>query len=138
MLFGLKRVADNYMQIWNADSEGMLDVFADKNLVVEYTHFEKVEGIENYKKFLQTFYHSFPDLKVNIAEIILNKKDESATVFWNYSGTHQNDKIFGVEPAGKKIVVNAMSYLKFKNKKVIYEKGIVDNLSLLMQLNPNN
>ena len=137
MLFGLKRVADNYMQIWNADSEGMLDIFADKNLVVEYTHFNKIEGIEDYKKFLQSFYHSFPDLKVNVAEIILNKKEQSATVFWSYSGTHQNDKIFGVEPANKKIVVNAMSYLKFKNKKVIYEKGIVDNLSLLMQLNPN-
>src|SRR5699024_4573090 len=137
MLFGKKRIADNYMQIWYADSEGMLDIFADKNLTVEYTHFEKIEGIENYKTFLKSFYHSFPDLKVDVAEIFLNKKDDSATVFWNYSGTHQNDKIFGVEPADKKIVVNAMSYLKFKNKKVIYEKGIVDNLSLLMQLNPN-
>lgn len=138
MLFGLKRVADNYMQIWNADSEGLLDVYADESLVVEYTHLKRLEGVEAYKKFLQATYKSFPDLKVNVVEVIPNKKDSSAIVFWNYTGTHQNDPIFGVEPTGKEIGVNGITFLKFKDKKVVYEKGMLDNLSLLMQLNPNN
>ena len=137
MLFSLRKRADNYMQIWNADSEGLLDVYADENLIVEYTHFKRLEGVEAYKKFLQATYKSFPDLKVDVSEIIPNKKDSSAIVFWNYIGTHQNDAIFGVEPSGKEIGVNGMTFLKFKDKKVVYEKGMLDNLSLLMQLNPN-
>lgn len=126
------------MQIWNADSEGLLDIYADDDLVVEYTHFERLEGVEVYKQFLQATYKSFPDLKVNVAQVIPNKKDSSAIVFWNYTGTHKNDPIFGVQPAGKEIGVNGITFLKFKDKKVVYEKGMLDNLSLLMQLNPNN
>lgn len=125
------------MQIWNADSEGLLDIYADEELMVEYTHLQKIEGIEAYKKVLQSTYHSFPDMQMKIDEIIVNKKDNSATVFWSYTATHQNDKIFGVEPSGKKIMLNGMTYLKFENNKVIHEKGILDNLSLLMQLNTN-
>lgn len=135
MLFGLRKKADNYMQIWSADSEGLLDIYAVEDLVVEYTHLPKIEGIESYKKVLQSTYQSFPDLKIHIDEIFVNKKENSVTVFWNYTGTHQNNQLFGVQPSGKKIAVNGMSWLQFEDNKVVHEKGIVDNLSLLMQLN---
>lgn len=135
MLFGLKKKADNYMQIWNADSEGLLDIYAAEDIVVEYTHLPRVEGIEQYKQALQGIYRSFPDMKIHVDEISVNKKENTVTVFWNYTGTHQNVKIFGVEPSGKKIAVNGMSFLQFEDNKVVHEKGIVDNLSLLMQLN---
>lgn len=131
----LKRLADNYMQIWNADSEGLLDVYASKDLVVEYTHFQKIVGVADYKAFLQTTYKTFPDLKIHVAEVIPNKKKKSATLLWNYSGTHQNNVLFGVKPEEKKIAVHGMTVLTIKNKKIIHEKGIVDNLNLLMQLN---
>lgn len=126
------------MQIWNADSEGLLDIYADKNLTVDYTHTGRMEGIENYKRFLQATYSSFPDMKVHINDIIANKKDESVTVFWNFTATHQNNRLFGVEPNGTPIKVSGMSFLKFKDKKVVHEQGIIDNLSLLMQLNPQS
>jgi len=133
--FGLRKLADNYMQIWNAESEGLLDIYADPALQVEYTHFDGIcNGIEDYKKILQSTYRSFPDMEVTITDILPNKKDGSVTLFWNYSGTHQNTPLFGVNPSGKKISVNAMTVLKIKDEKVIYEKGIIDNLSLLMQL----
>lgn len=124
------------MQIWNADSEGLLDMYADDTLTVEYTHTEKINGIESYKKYLQFTYRTFPDIKIYISEIMPNKKENTATVFWYYKGTHQNNRLFGVEPVAKPVVVNAMTLLKFSDKKVIAEKGIIDNLSLLMQLNP--
>lgn len=139
MLFNsLKRLADNYMQIWNAQSEGLLDIYAIEDLVVEYTHFKRIEGRNNYKTFLQNTYESFPDMKVTVADLFVNKQQENVTVFWNFSGTHQKNLLFGVEPNGKSISVNGMSLLKIKDKKIVLEKGIIDNLSLLMQLNPQN
>lgn len=132
----LKKLADNYMQIWNAKSEGLLDIYADKSLTVEYTHFDRVyEGIEDYKVMLQTTYNFFPDLKITVDEVIPNKKKNSATVLWNYTGTHQNGTLFGVKPSEKRIIVNGMTVLKMENRRIVNEKGIVDNLSLLMQLN---
>lgn len=137
MLFdGLKRLADNYMQIWNADSEGLLDIYAAENLVVEYTHSSRIEGIPAYKTFLKNTYQSFPDLKIEIGEIFPNKRQEQITLLWSYSGTHQNNVLFGIPPEGKKISVNGMTFLQIKNKKIVLEKGIIDNLSLLMQLHP--
>lgn len=132
---GLRKLAKDYMHIWDADSEGMLDIYADKNLIVEYTHAAKMEGVEAYKIFLQNTYASFPDLKINLGEVICNKKESSITVFWNFSGTHQNNALFGVAPSGKVISINAMTVLTVKKGKVIHEKGIIDNLSMLMQLN---
>lgn len=81
MIFSLRKLADNYMQIWNADSEGLLDIYADPEIVIEYTHLNKIEGVENYKKFLQTIYHSFPDLKVNVVEVVPNKKTKAQLCF---------------------------------------------------------
>lgn len=134
--FGLKRLADNYMQIWNADSEGLLDIYAEPSLLVEYTHLQPIEGIAQYKSFLQTTYRTFSNLKVNIGEIITNKKEDSITVFWSFSGIHRENVLFGVQPSGKEVSVNAMTVLTVKKGKVVREKGIMDNLSLLMQLHP--
>jgi|SRR5699024_6230595 len=134
--FALKKLAKNYMQIWNAQSEGLLDIYADPEIRAEYTHFAKVyHGIEAYKTMLQTTYDFFPDLKITLGEVIPSTKENSATLFWSYSGTHQNGNLFGIEASGKPIAVNGMTVLTIKNRKVVREKGIVDNLSLLMQLN---
>lgn len=132
----LKRLADNYMQIWNADSEGLLDIYAVEDIVVEYTHFQRIEGIEKYKRFLQNTYESFPDMRVSINTIHPNNRQENATVFWSYSGTHQKHNLFGVAPENRSVTVHGMTFIQFKNKKVIRERGIIDNLSLLMQLEP--
>lgn len=123
------------MEIWSGNSEGLLDIYADPELIVEYTHFEKIEGIAQYKKFLQTTYQSFDQLEIHINEVVSNKKKESVIVFWNYTGIHRNHPIFGVQPSGKKVAVNGITFLQFQNNKVVHEKGMIDNLSLLMQLN---
>lgn len=124
------------MQIWSADSEGLLDIYADDSLTVEYTHFgQTYEGLEAYKSMLKTTYNFFPDLKITIEEMIPHKKDKRVTIFWNYSGTHENGNLFGVEASGKPITVNGMTVLTIENNRVIHEKGIVDNFSLFMQLN---
>ncbi len=132
---GLQKLAKDYMHIWDANSEGMLDIYADKELIVEYTHMPRIEGVEAYKSFLQGTYSSFPDIQITLGEVICNKKENSITLYWNYAGTHQNNTLFGVAPSGKRVVVNGMTVLTVKKGKVIREKGIIDNLSLLMQLN---
>lgn len=123
------------MQIWSVGNEHLLDKFADENLVAEYTHFERAyQGILEYKSMLKMTYGFFPDLKIHLKNLIPNQTNNSVTVFWEYSGTHKNGNLFGIESSNKEVNVNGITLLEVKNGLVVKEKGIVDNLSLIMQL----
>ena len=131
----LKHIANEYMQIWNADNADLLDKCADENIVANYTHFEKpYEGIQNYKSMLKVTYDFFPDLKITIKNLMPNEAEQMVTVEWKYDGTHKNGNLFGVESSGKKISVSGITILEIENGLVTKEKGIVDNLNLIMQL----
>lgn len=131
----IKELSSNYMRIWNAGEEDLLNEFAGNNLTVNYTHFEKTyNSISEYKAMLKETHEFFPDLEITLKEIIPSEDGFGATINWEYSGTHENGNLFGVESSGKKVGVKGMTLLKFQNGKVVVEKGIVDNLSLLMQL----
>ncbi len=131
----LENLATNYMQIWSVGNENLLDKFADEKLIAEYTHFERpYTGILEYKLMLKMTYDFFPDLKINLKNLISNETDKSVTVFWEYSGTHKNGNLFGVESSNKAVKINGITLLETDNGLVVKEKGIVDNLSLIMQL----
>ncbi|WP_170245567.1 ester cyclase [Fodinibius salinus] len=123
------------MKIWNAGEENLLNEFAADDLIVNYTHFENTyTSISEYKSMLQQTHEFFPDLEITLEEIIPSENGHGATIHWEYNGTHKNGNLFGVDSSGKKVTVQGMTLLKFQNGKVVEEKGIVDNLSLMMQL----
>jgi len=123
------------MQVWSAGKENLLDEFAAKDLKVNYTHFEKTySGISEYKAMLKQTHVFFPDLKITLKETIPNENGDGITIFWEYNGTHKNGNLFGGESSGKKVNVSGITLLQIQNGKVKEEKGIVDNLSLMMQL----
>ena len=85
----LKNTASEYMQIWSAENADLLDKCADKNIVADYTHFEKpYKGVQNYKSMLKMTYDFFPDLKITIKNLIPNEVEQIVTVEWKYDGTH--------------------------------------------------
>jgi steroid delta-isomerase-like uncharacterized protein len=127
------KLADRYMLCWNAGQENILDELASKDIEVEYTHFGKTyKGIDEVKSMLKFTHSYFPDMKINIVKHISNAK--SVTVMWSYTGTHKHGNLFGSEPKGKKVQVQGFTILEIENGKVVRESGVVDNLSLLMQL----
>lgn len=79
-------------------------------------------------------YDYFPDLEITLERVIPHSKENCVTVLWQYTGTHKNGNLFGVEPSGKKVTVHGMTLLEIENGVVKSERGVVDNLSLVMQL----
>jgi len=131
----LENIISEYMQIWSAGREDILDKLAHENLEVDYTHFENpIRGISDYKEMLKTTYNYFPDLKIHLDKIVTNRGENKVTVRWEYSGTHENGNLFGVNSTGKKVSVKGVSLLQIENNLITKEEGIVDNLSLIMQL----
>ncbi len=131
----LETIARNYMAIWNFNNQEKLNDLADKNLVVDYSHFPNpIKGIENYKKILEETYSYFPDISIELKEIITTENRNTVTVLWKYKGTHRSGEIFGIAARDKKVTVNGITILKIENNKVRLEKGIVDNMSLFGQI----
>jgi len=83
---------------------------------------------------LKQTHHFFPDLEIKLKEVIPSGNGPSTTINWEYNGTHENGNLFGVESSGKQVIVQGITLLRFQNGKAVEEKGIVDNLSLMMQL----
>jgi steroid delta-isomerase-like uncharacterized protein len=131
----LNKIANAYMQVWTVSEENRLDQFADKDLEVSYSHFNKTyKDIEECKSVLKMTHNFFPDLKIHIKNSLPNSDNNTVTVMWQYEGTHLHGNLFGAEASGKKVAVSGITILFIENGLVKVETGIVDNLSLLMQL----
>jgi steroid delta-isomerase-like uncharacterized protein len=131
----LFEIASGYMQIWSSGNENLLDQYAADDLQVFYTHFPKpINPSAAYKEMLKQTYGFFPDITISIDEIEIAENQMDVFVSWTYQGKHTHGKLFGVEPSDRKVKVSGMTRLQIENGKVVSEKGIVDNLSLLFQL----
>lgn len=131
----LKELVLEYMKVWNAGEENRLDQYAHPGIEVSYTHFEEAyRGIPSYKEMLRMTHHYFPDMRIELESSLPNENASGVTVFWSYEGTHQNGELFGVQATGKLVSVRGMSYLEVQEGLIKSETGIVDNLSLIMQL----
>jgi steroid delta-isomerase-like uncharacterized protein len=131
----LARIASEYMQVWNAGNDYVLDRLAARDIEVEYTHFEvPYHGIAEYKIMLKMTWGFFPDLRIKLNKVIACPESKSATILWEYTGTHRNGNLFGAGPTGKKITISGMTLLEMEDELVRKESGIADNLSLVKQL----
>jgi predicted ester cyclase len=126
-------IAADFLSAWNAGCEGQVDALAHPAFTVQYTHFgEPIVGIERFKHVLRQTHHCFPDLTILIAEMVA--ESDVVVVWWTYEGTHQREVLFDVQPSGRRVRVPGISQYRITGGKVIEERGIVDNLSLMMQL----
>jgi predicted ester cyclase len=74
----------------------------------------------------------FPDLEITAEEVVAS--ENSAVVRWTYRATHQCGVLFGVEAAGRRVEVQGITLYRIDRGVVRHEEGVVDNLSLMSQL----
>lgn len=111
----------------------IVDDLAAPDLTVAYTHFpEPLHGPEAFKAMLQQTHAHFPDLSITVQDVLA--EGDRAVVRWSYRGTFQEGELFGVAAAGQAVEVAGMTRYQVADGKVRREDGIVDNLSLMMQL----
>jgi steroid delta-isomerase-like uncharacterized protein len=128
-----KQLARRFINAWNAGAENSIDALAHPDFEVQYTHFgEPVRGIERFKDILRQTHHSFPDLEIEVEDMVA--EGDRVVVWWTYTGTHQQEQVFGAEPTGKRVLVPGITIYRIVDSQVIEERGIVDNMSLMSQL----
>jgi steroid delta-isomerase-like uncharacterized protein len=127
-----KRIAQSfYDDVFNA---GKLEKL-DELLADDFVEHEVFPGLrpdrEGVKQFFQLTRSAFPDVRVT-AEFMVGEGDLVAT-HAKFEGTHQGE-FAGIPATGKRISVELIDIVKFRDGRAIEHWGITDQLSMMQQL----
>lgn len=118
--------------LWN---KGNLSV-ADEVLAPTYVHIDPSTpdlgaGPEGEKKRVTLYRTAFPDLHLNIDDLIA--ESDKVVIRWTCRGTHRGD-LSGIGPTGKPITLTGVSFCRFANGKAVEGRVNWDALGMFQQL----
>lgn len=120
--------------VWN---KGALDT-ASQYIAPNYVRHdpalpEDVQGLDGFKELVAMYRTAFPDLHLQIEEIIAGGMGETVAVRWSGTGTHQGE-LMGVAPTGKQVNSSGHTFFRLEKGKIAEEWVQWNNLGLLQQI----
>jgi steroid delta-isomerase-like uncharacterized protein len=91
-----------------------------------------IQGYEQAKQFVSTFFTAFPDISITVEDAIA-EGDQVATRY-TISGTHQGETEEFGPPTGRQMALEGITIHRFEDGKIVEEWERYDNLSALQQL----
>ena len=88
-------------------------------------------GAEGFKQFQLAYLGSFPDLKVNVDDVIVEGR--KMAIRWSATGTHQGDSL-GFPATSKPMRITGMSIVYVKGGKIVEGWDSYDQHGMLQQL----
>ena len=88
-------------------------------------------GPEGFKPFHTTFIGAFPDLNIQVEDVIC--QGDKTAVRFSGSGTHRGDHL-GVAPTGQTVKFTGMSFIRWRNGQIIEGWNNVDMISVLQPI----
>jgi len=125
-------VRDITEQIWNQRRLEAIPNFYAEDYVVDYRPYSPMRhGHEAIRGMVERAWASFPDYHEELHELVADGDIVVARL--TLSGT-QNGQWGPVPPTGKHVAIEEMVMLKIRDGKVVWQRGVADNLSALRQL----
>jgi predicted ester cyclase len=88
-------------------------------------------GVEGVKRFFTMFRDAFPDVEVEIDEIVV--EGDRVAVATTFTGTHQGE-LMGVAPTGRRVSVTGIDIVRVADGKIVEHRGLTDIVGLMRQL----
>lgn len=108
----------------------LLDQFISPDYV-NYTFPSPSKGPQGIITVIENFYNAFPDMKINLEEVIGENDTVATRGYW----TGTNDGSFmGMPPTGKKVKIGFMDFWKFRDGKATENWVQMDLAGLMQQL----
>lgn len=118
-------------EVWN---RGNLD-FVDESFAPDYQDHNprpgQEPGIEGYKGGVSMMRSAFPDLSLDIEDIVAER--DRIALRYTLQGTHDGD-FMGVPASGRRVSSDGMVFARFQDGRVVERWGIQDMLTLLQQI----
>jgi predicted ester cyclase len=125
-----------FEQVWNQKSEAAIDeMFSKQGKSHGFPDADSVlTGPEPFKAVHRTFVGAFPDLHVDIEDIVA--EGDRVAVRWRVSMTHLGDHL-GFAATGKKGTLDGSSFLIVKDNQVMEGWNQMDLQGLMQRLQAN-
>jgi steroid delta-isomerase-like uncharacterized protein len=114
----------------NRHDLGLVDEVIHPNYV-NYDMPAPAPGREGFKQVMAMFFTAFPDMHVNIEDVI--SEGDKVVSRGTFTGTHKAD-FQGIPPTGKRITVKYIDIWRFENGQAVENWVQLDNLGMLQQL----
>lgn len=88
-------------------------------------------GPEGFIRFFETFRSAFPDLKVEVDQMVAD--EDNVSIAYTVTGTHKGD-FMGVPATNKAISARGVQIARFENGKIVERWGSSDELGILKQI----
>ena len=89
-------------------------------------------GLENFKEAVADFTKAFPDLKIEIQDMVA--EGDRVAVRFTHRGTHTGATFAGIPPTGKRVVWTCNGIYRVAKGKLVEEWFNEDSLAMMKQL----
>jgi predicted ester cyclase len=89
------------------------------------------QGREGVKLFFSTFRDGFPDVTVEIDELVAD--GDRVAVATTFTGTHTGS-LMGMEPTGRRVSVTGIDIVRVSDGRIVEHRGLTDIAGLMRQL----
>lgn len=89
------------------------------------------QGLDQIKQVFQTYFVAFPDLGMDIGEILID--GDRAAVQATYTGTDIGG-FMGMPPTGRHVTIPMVFLYEFKDGKIVRDRRMYDFTGLLIQV----
>jgi steroid delta-isomerase-like uncharacterized protein len=89
------------------------------------------QGREGVKRFFEMFRDAFPDVTVEIDELVADGDRVAAAT--TFTGTHTGE-LMGMPPTGRSVAVTGIDIVRVEDGRIVEHRGLTDIAGLMRQL----
>jgi len=120
-----------YSELWNEWSATAIEELISPSIVFRGSIGTAVNGIEEFKQYVNRIRAAFPDFHNHIDELI--GESDKVVARLTYTGTHRGE-LFGFSGTNKKISYQGIAIFQFREGKIVSGYVLGDTESLKRQI----
>lgn len=128
----LKTVVRTFIeQAFNEKNSEALDAYFSADLTDHALPPMLPSGLQGRKMFYRAFLAAFPDLRVQIEDMVA--ENDRVVTSWSASGTHTGE-LMGIPPTGKSATFTGIAIDRFENGQSAEHWEVIDQVGMMQQL----
>ena len=120
-----------YDEVINKKNLGAIDELGSPDFIDRSNKPGQASGLKGAKENTAMFLNAFPDMKMNVEELVAEGDIVVARV--SGTGTHRGD-FFGTPATGKRVSFHGIDMMRYKNGKVVEVWHYGDDAEVMAQL----
>ena len=119
-----------FQEVWSEGREASIDALMDPGCLVHGLG-QEMRGPESFKAFHSAYRNAFPDVRLNIDDIVA--QGDIVAARWSGTGTHRGNGL-KVPATGRQVQLSGMTFARVQNGKLVEGWNVFDQMGMYLQL----